>query len=168
MSLRVKVDQKQVEFNGLLLNIPKLSLSHYAEIEKNNDIKGMLDSIVKTIKENPTSYEYKYIMLQLSAYNGFMKESIVVDNKEYFIENVYHRKPRDFYIGNERVVFEDKFLITAATEYDVIKQLCVSHTPDQLPAYCLEWAYELLDDLAIDIDDKTIIGFDKIEELFSE
>lgn len=168
MSLKVKIDQKQVEFNGMLFCIPKLSLNHYAEFEENQDAKQTLDSVIRTIKENPTSYEYKYIMLQLSAYNGFLKESIVVDNKEYFIENVYHKKPRDFILDGEKVVFEDKHLITAQSEYDVIKELCVSHDTNQLPAYCLNWAHELLEDLAIEINGETISGFDNIEELFSE
>ena len=97
MSLKVKVDTKQVEFNGLLFNIPKLSLKYYNEMENDNDIQETLYSVIKTIKDNPTSSEYKYIMLQLSAYNGFIKDSITVDGKEYFIENVYQNKPRDFF-----------------------------------------------------------------------
>lgn len=166
MSLKVKVDTKQVEFNGLLFNIPKLSLKYYNEMENDNDIQETLYSVIKTIKDNPTSSEYKYIMLQLSAYNGFIKDSITVDGKEYFIENVYQNKPRDFSIDGERVIFEDKLIIVPQSQHDVLKTLCVSHDADKLPAYCLEWAYELLDDLAIDIGDKTITGFGKIQEAF--
>lgn len=166
MSLKIDIPTKQVMFNDKLFNIPKIGLRYYEKLKNQEDVFSSLDIIIKDIESNPSAAEYEYIMLVLSAYNGFLKYSVDYKGNTYHIENILPIKRRKYYIKETEVIFKDEFISEVLNQYDLLKKLCVSHNVDELPAYTINWANELINNIKLELCDKTLIGFSEIQEFF--
>lgn len=167
MALRIKIPTKQVEFNNKLFNIPKLGINYYKKVSDSSDIQEALDSIIFEINENPTKAEYEYILLNLSAYNGLLKDVVEYKGKQYSIEDVKESSNMVFKINGEEV--KPKPLPPNYIPKDVLSVLRDSfENYEDLPAYALNWADKLLTSIELVLEDKTLNGLIEIQEFFDE
>lgn len=176
ISLDIKKTYRNVEVNGKTIQIPKMNLKHQSIISTASNLESGFKDILKSIHPNLSAAERDLVTLHVLAYNGKIKEKVMIDDIEYSIFDVKITQQLKFNIDDYEFKFKTPKALSEATIDQILNENCVSVKKDgiaqpipdflDLPAFVHEWVELICDSISLNTHNKHIKGLYNIVGVF--
>lgn len=171
------VKAKEININGKVIHVPKMSLFHYNIVKDEKDITKITTKIASSVQKGLSKAERDIVLLHLLEHNGKLQQSVVKNGKTYNLDDVVIIQKLRFVYGDYEFKFktpvvEDSFVVAE----DILNNCLISTKykgetiPNidfkTMPAFVYKWLDLIVTTIGIQDGNEMIKGVDNITELF--